>query len=666
MASPAASRAPRRALAAGIAVLAVGAGAFGATDAHAAFTIAECQGAPGVRIQGASFQNAAQSYWKSVFEGSNGCGGAPTAPIYSGNGSGNGLASMGAGRGSSTLLCVVANTCRVPLDNGVRDGLSAAATTDEPPTADQISLMEAGLPGDADNGIVHVIPVATGATTLILHAPEGCNIGDVDSVTNGADGAVADTGDSAANFTQRIRVSNEDVEAAFAGVATTWGDIAPGITGDPRGISGGDQTNATEDNCAEVPVRRIVRPDVSGTTYGWKAYLQLINPTRGWLSRYSSPNTDWPSAGSGRATIVVGQGATCPVGADKVCVASSTSAGPLSDAVRATDGSIGYADLATARARGFEITPAATAAAQDYTFWSPLQTRAGNATPGAYAEPTFDALAHVPRTGGKGANCQTVTLSGVPTPAESRNGDPTLGNWGRAAAAGGASYGACVLTYTLAWDDSSKVYGGSAAEEAKARTVKDYLRVIVSSYGQALTNQDYSPLPNSRDVPLADYARAAVNAIDWNKGGGGGEQRPPVVVPPVVVPPVVRPPVVNPPAAPSNVFSIPSSKSTASLITFSVQLPGAGALKAEATTKVGRRTIKVATVSASPRGAGRVTLRLNLSAAAKKALARAKGKKLKVAVKFTFTPTGGTANTVTRTVTVKAAARRAARRKAKR
>ncbi len=61
-----------------------------------------------------------------------------------------------------------------------------------------------------------------------------------------------------------------------------------------------------------------------------------------------------------------------------------------------------------------------------------------------------------------------------------------------------------------------------------------------------------------------------------------------------------------------------------------------------------------------------MTLRLKLSSAAKQALAKSKSKKITVKVAFTFTPTGGTANTVTKNVTVKAAKKPVKRKAAKR
>lgn len=656
MATPVAASVLRRTLVAGAALAALGTGALATQDAQAAFTLARCQGADGVVGRGASFQNTLHTRFKTFFESPFGCAGTPAGPTYTSTGSGDGRAAMGAGGGDLSLA------------RGQRLLTVSFGTADEAPTPAQMQLMNDGpTAATSDDGRVRVIPIATGASAFILHVPEGCVIRTVTNKTNGSTGALGGvtTGDAEANLTQRIRVRNELVEAAFAGEASaaTWGDIAPGITGIASGVTGGDQTNAGVP-CDDVPVRRIVRQDSSGTTYGWKAYLDLIEPTRRWTTTYGTTNTIWPAAGGeGRGTVVVGIGEDCR-GADRLCSARDRGGGQLARAVAATDGSIGYVDLATARSNGFDVTPDATATRQDYTSWSPLEVIAGPQA-GTYAEPTYAPAAHTTTNTEKGASCDRATISVKPDAAA---GDPTFGDWSGAYAAGGNAYPACVVTYVMAWDDNAPVYGNSPTEEAKARTVKDYLGLIVSGAGQAhLLASDYSALPNSAGDPIATWAQNAVAAIDWNKtSGGGGNPNPPVPNPPAPTPPTPNPPAPNPPAAPSNVFSVPSSKSTASLITFSVQLPGAGALKAEATTRVGRRTIKVATISASARGSGRVTLRLKLSSAAKKALARAKGKKLKVAVKFTFTPTGGTANTVTRTVTVKAAARRAARRKAKR
>ncbi|MBS1869137.1 MAG: hypothetical protein JSS99_05695 [Actinobacteria bacterium] len=651
----AAPRVRRHALLAGAAAAAaaLGTGAMTAPSAHAAFTLGACEGTT-FAAQGSSFQRSMQASMKTLFEASFGCNGSPAGPTYAANGSGNGNASMGAGGGNASLNCAPGCTNN-PAPAGQRDMTTRLAGTDEPPNPTQQSNIDtAGTASTSDDGKIHVIPVAAGASVLIVHAPEGCDLSTASNLTSGTSGTVggADTGDRASDHTQRLRFTSAMVEKIFAADsdADTWGEIAPGISGTGSGIASGDQTNNGV-ACGSIPVRRIVRFDNSGTTYSWKAYLALIDPGRDWLGTYNpTPNTVWPRAGgSGTQTPQAAVGAACN-NADHLCSNTSSGAGPLTTAVAQTDGSVGYSDLATARLGGFDTTPSASV--QDYTFWAPLQNNPGGVATG-YAEPTFAAAAHTTTTPTKGANCQNVSVANVPDPARSPNGDPTQGDWSRAYAAGGASYPACVLTYALAWDDDAPVYGNTADEEAKARSVKDYLqKILVSSVGQgALFGADYSALPPT----LLGYAQSAVDAIGWDKaagggggtggggggtgggggggtgGGGGGGGTPP-----------------------SNQFSLPSSSTSARQLLFTVQLPGAGTLKVTATAKSRHKTIRVASVSATVAAGGKVRVKLTLSAAAKRALAKAKSHKLTIKVKFTYTPTGGTARTVTRTVTVKA------------
>lgn len=661
MASPAAALTPRRAFAAGVAAAVLGLGALGATDAHAAFTLKRCEGAAGVTGQGASFQGDLHRNFAAVFnDGLNGCG-LPLSPTFSARGSGVGLASAGAGGGDANLLCVVARACVAPLLPGVRDLTVSFQATDDPPSTTQQQDMQSGLPGEADDALMHIVPVASGAAVMIMRLPRGCEIKSNDP----ADAALltgADFGDRYDAGTQRPQIRGALVEGAFAGTVRTWGELVPTIHGTT------DSDQYADMPCADAPVRRIVRADNSGTTFSWKAYLSLIKPDRGWTTTYAgNPNTNWPVNGSGSTlpTRIDSSAAVCPVGGANLCMGSNTGGGALADAVTAVDGSIGYVDLATARSKNF--WNASSASSQDLTIWVPLEVNpeSPSATP-TYAESTRDASAHNSANVVKGASCGTADIKNAPTPANSPNGDPTLGDWSRVFAAGGRSgYPACVLTYALLWDDNAVVYGASDEQQAKARTVKDYFSLMVSSAGQGLiAGFDYSQVPNNASAPLLTYAQNAVNAIDWNKRATTVIVDPPVERRPTTTPPPEqRDPT---PTKPSNSFSVPSSKTSASLLTFTVQLPGAGSLRAVATTKVGKKTVKVGSASGSPKGAGRVTLRLKLSAAAKKALARAKSKKLSVTVKFTYTPTGGDAKTVTKKVTVKAAKKAAKRKPAKR
>jgi len=661
MASPAAAAlTPRRVLAVGIAAAALGIGALGAADAQAAFTLGRCQGASGVTGQGASFQADLHRNFATLFNGAlAGCGGSPTAPQFTANGSGAGLGSAGAGSRSADILCRRLNVCGNAdgLPAGERDLTVSFQASDDPPSTEQYNNMKAGLSSTtADDAKLHIVPVATGSAVLIMRLPQGCSIK--------ADGATTLTGsasgDSFANGTQRPLVPGADVEAAFAGELTTWGDLVPTISGTP---TSGQYAGLSIADCADVPVRRIVRQDNSGTTFSWKAYLGLINPNRGWTTTYAgNPNTNWPGAAT-PTRIDTATTQVCPIGGANLCSNTGSGGGALADAVNLVDGSIGYVDLATARGRNF--WNASTRDTQDQTIWVPLEIDPEHAS-GRFAEPTAEPTAHNSASAQKGAACEAVDVKNAPTPANSPDGDPTQGDWSRAYAAGGrTTYPACVLTYALLWDDNAVVYGASDAQQAKARTVKDYFSLMVSVVGQSyLLGYDYSPVPNTAAQPLLTYAQNAVAAIDWNKSATGQnpDTRQPETRQPETRQPETRQPETRTP--PSNAFSIPSSKTSATLLTFTVQLPGAGSLRAVATTKVGKRTIRVGSASGTVKGAGRVTLRVKLSAAAKKALARAKSKKLTVKVAFTYTPTGGTAKTVTKNVTVKAAKRKPAKRKA--
>lgn len=675
----------RRVLLAGLSAVAVAAGLSAvAQDAQAAFTLAACGGSNAAKNQGASFQNGAQTYWRSVFANSNGCGGAVSLQSYLSNGSGNGRAAMGAGGGSTgapfincSPTCGAANSGGGrTLPVGERDVTTAFASTDEGPTPTQQANINAGGPSAADDGLVHVIPAATGATDILVHAPNGCDLSTITNKTDGLDPdgagpltAPDNTGDLAADKTQRLRITNTLLEAAFAGdtTANTWGKIAPGISGTP---SAGQNDGLT---CADVPVKRIVRQDDSGTTFAFKAFLSVINPSRGWLTTYNpAPNTIWPAAGgTGTASPVptgpTPTGGTPPAGGDfcantaanLLCSRNASGGGGLAAAVTASQGSIGYVDLATARSNQFEITPATVATpAQDYTFWIPVQNNPG-ATGTRYVEPTVDPLAHKPGVGARGANCGDVAVRNVPTPANSPKNDPTLGDWSTTFAAGGAGYSNCVLTYVMAWDDSAPVYGNTADEQAKARSVKDFLTTsVVSAAGQQFTNVDYSSLPNSQATPLLKYAQDGVNAIDWNKtaaapGGPPANNTPIVMVPQVITTVPQGPPPPPPVVTPSNRYSVSSGKlnSARSAITYSVKLPGGGTLTAVSTYVRRGKTVKVFKVSVSPSGASTVRLTVRLTSRARSDLKSLK--RLRIATRFTYTPAGGTAASQRKAVNVR-------------
>lgn len=405
--------------------------------------------------RGASFQISAQQSWIGGFSGES-CTTWPgdgKTVTYEGLGSGSGRTAFGG--------------------SGTRDANVRFAATDEAPTPAQEAAMEAGSTATtADDAVVRTIPVAAGPVTVIVNYPDGCTIPTASQFR-------PDT----TNNTTRLLLSNARVEKVFFGdpAFDTWGELVPNLAG----IGG-----KTDAQCRSQAVRRVVRLDNSGTTFAFKQWLKSVDPSHTW-EEPALANNQWPND-SGNVAVLRGTGNGNPFLADKV---------------NETDGSIGYGDLAIARTKGFDMTACASPCAQqDTTFWLAL---ANTASPPRRQEPTVSPLGY--RNGAKGGNCRTTIYDGIPAGA-----DPTLGNWFNVSGVAGSSgYPICTLTYVLAWDDYADAYGTSSTEQARARSVKDYLTYITGVLGQdKLEPADYSRVP---DEILDNIARPGVQAVGWNK-----------------------------------------------------------------------------------------------------------------------------------------------------
>jgi hypothetical protein len=641
-----------------------------APPAHAAFTIAECHGSA-VKGEGSSLQATAQEqFWsQSVFYTSFGCnaGAAITSPVsYKSDGSGCGIAAIGGGPGpKETCSTFQAEAAKA----GERATESRFAASDAPLTPIQKSNAEAA--GGANPGVLHEIPVAVAAVAAVVHFPEGCSLEDpAQGAGNGntSTGSPNDpsgkgTGDSAAEETLRVHISAEAIEKIWNGTATTWGEVVK-----EKFAAGSKPTNALETEesiteCKDIPVRRIVRFDGSGTTYNFKAYLGLLpgeSPTGVWTKApVVGDNNTWPIEVGTNAVPnkvpAVTEALKKEVASEcnkvasvkgNICTAATGKGGPLAAAVTATDGSIGYLDLATARKEHFDIEKKKA----DHTYWIPLQTvnpGKTNEIGANYVEPTAIPTSHIFANGAAlGANCTGADFRGVPTTPAS---DPTLGDWSNAIATGSedtVTYPACALTYDFAFDDDAPVYGNTLIEQERARTVKDYLTAVESSTGQSgLAGADYGILPLS----IQKVAAGGVAAIDWNKAAGSGgpkEEAKKTVT--KVEEKVAGSPVVVPP---SNAFSIAGSKVKGKAIVLSLVLPGSGKVQIKAT----GGGVTVANVTASVSG-GKGSVTLSLSKAALSKLAKIKGHKFSVKITITFTPTGGSGASKTKTLTLTQAA----------
>jgi ABC-type phosphate transport system substrate-binding protein len=318
-----------------------------ASTASADFTVAQC-GGESIFGRGASFQTEAINGFRDIFDNAEpvGCGTNPVNVGYAADGSGAGRRALGE-RGTLN-------------PNQDRDVSVRFAGTDEPPTAAQRQQIENGPIDangqdvtDADDGRLHVIPIAIGAITIMVNLPAGCDY----------------TGATNTPIGDRPAMTNETLEGVFAGTVETWGDAIDGL-------------NAA---CQDDLIVRVVRQDSSGTTFALKQLLANINPNRGWANL---ANQDWPNPG----TVERGSGA-----------GGSALRNKLID----TPGGIGYADLATARGGGGVFTWANTS---DLTFWMPMQRR----NTGTYDDPQAAADGYQTGNAERGANCQDADVTSAP------------------------------------------------------------------------------------------------------------------------------------------------------------------------------------------------------------------------------------------------------------
>lgn len=653
--------------------------------------ISACQnGAPTgnvapIGIQGSSLQKSAIEFWNSpkIYLSENlgafGCGSGGGAVTYESKSSGCGLDAMGAGIPASGCT-LSGNPESVYGKPGYRDTTVRIGASDFPPDPEEEANVDKGPTGGQQEGEIHVIPVASAAVAVVVHFPEGCTLeGPGTGTADSGEGTINEdvstggvndpkneaTGDSEVSNTLRLHLPAQALEEIWEHKITKWGEIHT-PTGSSTLASYMTETVSGSD-CATKPIFRIARNDTSGTTYNFKAYLSLLpsNKEDGGIKLWKegqvgSTNIAWPIADASNPEIPVevpaSKECTTALSPNQICRANAEGGKSLAEAVKATDGSIGYLDLATARKEGFVLT----AGKPNYLYWLPLQAvnpaesepskRIGH--PLVFDEPTVHPEAHFNTTSvlEKGANCKGADYRGIPSAGESPDKEATLGNWANAIATGGSSYPVCAITYDLAFQNDASVYGSEAPEEEKARTVKEYLSSVVSEPGQTeLPEFDYGLLPDTTKTPLLEDAEKGVAAIEWNPVGSGGSKEEPK--PPPATNNQILPPAVGAPVVPSNAFSIASEKVKGKSIVLSLVLPDPGKLQVKAT----GGGVTVGSVSASTSG-GKGTVTLAISKAALSKLAKAKGHKLTVKITVTFTPTGGTAASQTKTLTVTQAA----------
>jgi PBP superfamily domain len=285
-------------------------------------------------------------------------------------------------------------------------------------------------------GPVVTVPVAQSAVAMLVSMPAGCVLGTVAEPTVEYKPLEEEWYTNTNSLEKLVRIGKS---AAFTGCPTK----APTL---------------------------YARSTANGTTAVFKHFLYQADPAH-WIAFVESDNkaedTNWP------ATV------------SKINATGREEA----ERVLASENSIGYAELADARAAGFSSTP--TTKGSHYSFFVQVQNASG---PTKFAAPEA--------TGGA-SNCKAAeydTMAEGTKLTVAPNTDWSHA-WQTKALEGAAEkYPICALTFDLAWqhykrlDEGSNGYGN---DEETVNSVFQYFSYMVGE-GQALTKlltEHYAPLP---------------------------------------------------------------------------------------------------------------------------------------------------------------------------
>lgn len=316
----------------------------------------------------------------------------------------------------------------------------------------------------------------------------------IGSAAIGVHFASTDTGCPTAGT--QITLSQSQISQLFSGDITTW--TALGSTPGFNWGSPGCKTSGGTD----VPVARVVRSDVSGTTQAVKTYFRDVDGSRTLCAVPSSgggaanwggyavqlANTNWPGDSTEPCT-----GVTAPT--------TAAGTGALITAVTSGDGTIGYGDLPAWVGKGAlmaQLTPSTGGATVN-----PFQ----GASLGATSAPNCDVSTLSGNLPGGGTSADSVGLN-------SADGiNPSTSNWGTDAANGqggtipsditnkGALYPICTLTYDMTYTGEHVAFPGGpigGLTDNQRRTLYTFFRYALSPDAQnKLKAQGYLPLPAS-------------------------------------------------------------------------------------------------------------------------------------------------------------------------
>jgi ABC-type phosphate transport system substrate-binding protein len=418
----------------------------------------QCSGS-NIKGQGSSLQKDAQiNVWTKQFNlsekskaacaggKSQGTGAKPTV-TYESTGSGAGLEAWGVNGKTPNYVS------------------NAFVGTDEPPNETQIAEIESHATSKV-SGTVESIPVVQESVAIIIHLPAGCK---------------AETKDKKE---KRLALNNVTLEGIFRGTIKNWSEVKD----DGDTITG----------CTPGAIQPVVRFDQSGTTHILKRYLHLINPAT--FTDEKGATTDWNTVSEGTLNTDWPQAAN-------VVKPAAKGGGEEINKVLATEGSIGYVNLAEARLNSSFVPPSGGAGTND--FWALVQDN-GVETTGKlkYADPSLNGEVATEDE----ANCKNTEFTNGKEPFPPAS---VLEPWNEVTTRTIESkYTLCGLTYDLSFTDFSAYLGTGTPALEEATTAHDYLNFVVNSKGgggqKVIAKHDYLALPKGKVLSEAEAGAAKI------------------------------------------------------------------------------------------------------------------------------------------------------------
>lgn len=334
-------------------------------------------------------------------------------------------------------------------------------------------------------GTVLTIPVLQAAIAIVIHLPKGCT-----SVSGGPEPG-------------RLAFKESTLEKVFQGVTDlTW-----------KTILNKAKLVGTAECSSSAHITRVVREDGSGTTDSFMKWLgevfsKEVLGTEKWTQLgEKTNNTVWPNEGTD--AVLRGKGG-----------------GGVVKVVSENPGTIGYANVADARANAAFVPPAGGPGMPE--FWAVVESNLVEKVP-VYRDPATNGDVAAKGT----SNCATTEYTNgkkkFPPPATSELWNEVIAAKKQLAKEKGA-YTLCYLSYDLALTKYEPFTVGTVKEgnpfsepptEGEARTVRDFLNYALSTGaggGQpAAESEDYfgDPTNEVESLNVLSIARKGVKAIGF-------------------------------------------------------------------------------------------------------------------------------------------------------